>query len=135
MVQTISRSLVSVTQVVPHWVRLLIRLSIAAVVAKPALSKFLTHESSVAFFSRIGIPFPNAMVVIAGTIQITAVVMLVLGISEDLAALSLVPVMLVAIAYVGPDWKNLAVIGGSLAIIVLRTGADSPSSPLGLRRG
>lgn len=135
MVQTVSRTLVSVIQVIPDWVRLLLRLSVAAVVAKPALSKFLTHGSSVAFFSRIGVPFPKAMVLIAGSIQITAVVLLVLGIGEDLAALSLIPVMLVAIVYVGPDWKNLAVLGGSLTIILLHTGAGSPSRLLDLRRG
>lgn len=135
MVQTVSRTLVSVTQVIPDWVRLLLRLLVAAVVAEPALSKFLTHESSVAFFSRIGIPFPKAMVLIAGSIQITAVVLLVLGIGEDLAALSLIPVILVAIVYVGPDWKNLAVLGGSLTIILLHTRADSPLTWLDLRRG
>lgn len=125
MDETIARLLSPFDRSVPDWARLMLRLVVAAVVLKPAVSKFLTYERSVAFFSRIGIPLPTVLVVVVGIIQITAVVLLVLGVGERLAALSLVPVMFVAIVSVGPDWKNLTVLGGSLAILVLWSRTES----------
>jgi uncharacterized membrane protein YphA (DoxX/SURF4 family) len=100
---------------------------VAALVAKPALSKFLTYGNSVAFFDAIGMPAPTLMVVVVGVIEVGAVVLLLIGVGERLAALSLIPVMLVAMLYVGPDWKNLSVLLGSLAILGLGTDSDSVS--------
>lgn len=66
-------------------------------------------------------PAPAQMVVVAGIIEVGAVVLLLVGTGERLAALSLIPVMLVAILYVGPDWMNLSVLVGVLAIFALGT--------------
>lgn len=107
------------------WVLTGLRLVLAALVAKPALSKFLTYGNSVAFFDAIGMPAPTLMVIVAGIIEVGAVVLLLIGDGERLAALSLIPVMLVAILYVGPDWKNLGVLIGSLVILLLETDLDS----------
>lgn len=112
-------------QSTPDWVMVGLRLMVAALVAKPALSKFLTYGNSVAFFDAIGMPAPTLMVVVAGVVEVGAVVLLLLGVGERLAAMSLVPVMLIAILYVGPDWKNLSVLVGALAITVIGTNADS----------
>lgn len=105
----------------PEWGIVGLRLVVAALVAKPALSKFLTYGNSVTFFDAIGMPAPALMVVVAGIIEVGAVVLLFIGVGERLAALSLVPVMLVAMLYVGPDWKNLSVLVGALAIFALGT--------------
>lgn len=120
MVQTFDLSRPAAKRSIVGWTRLALRLVVAALVAGPAASKFLTHARSVEFFAGLGIPFPTAMVLLAGVVEVAAVALLVLGVGDDLAALALVPVMVVAILYVGVDWKNLAVLGGSLVLLVLR---------------
>lgn len=117
----------SIRQSTPDWARVGLRLVVAALVAKPALSKFLTYGNSVAFFDAIGMPAPTLMVVVAGVIEVGAVILLLVGVGDRFAALSLIPVMLVAMLYVGPDWKNLSVLAGSLAIMILGTDSDSLS--------
>lgn len=119
MVRTFDLPRASAKRSAAGWTRLALRLVVAALVAGPAVSKFLTHGRSVEFFAGLGFPAPAAMVLLAGVVEVAAVALLVLGVGDDLAALSLVPVMLVAIVAVGPDWKNLAVLGGSLAIVAL----------------
>ncbi|WP_058827165.1 DoxX family protein [Haloferax sp. Q22] len=115
----------SVRQSVPEWVHTGLRLVLVALVAKPALSKVVTYGSSVSFFDAIGMPAPALMVVVAGFIEVAAVVLLLVGIGERVAAVSLVPVMLVAILYVGPDWKNLGVLFGAMGLLVLVTDFDA----------
>lgn len=115
----------SMRQSVPEQVHTGLRLVLVALVARPALSKVITYGDSVAFFDAIGMPAPTLMVVIAGFIEVGAVVLLLVGVGERLAAASLIPVMLVAMLYVGPDWKNLGVLFGALAI--LGSGTDSES--------
>lgn len=116
-------------------VHLGLRLLVAFLVAKPALSKVLTYGNSVAFFASLGIPYPATMVLIAGLLEVLAVVLLVAGVGERVAALSLVPVMLVAIAYSGLDWKNLSVLLGALAILTLSVRSSSPWDVRDLTRG
>lgn len=119
MVQTFDLSRPSAKRSIAEWTRLALRVAVAALVAGPAVSKFLTHGRSVEFFAGLGLPAPAVMVLLAGVVEVAAVALLVLGVGDDLAALSLVPVMVVAVAAVGPDWKNLAVLGGALAILAL----------------
>ena len=116
-------------QLTPAWVLTTLRLVLAALVAKPALSKFVTYSDSVSFFDAYGIPMPTVMVIVAGLLEIMAVVMLLFGIGGRIAAVLLLPVMLVAILYVGPDWKNLIVLVGSIVILVLGTGSYSLWQP------
>lgn len=115
----------SMRQSVPEWVHTGLRLVLIALVAQPALSKVVTYGSSVTFFDTIGMPAPAVMVILTGLIEAGAVVLLLVGVGERLAAVSLIPVMLVAILYVGPDWKNLSVLVGALAILGLKTDPDS----------
>lgn len=114
----------SMQQSVPGWIHVNLRLFLVALVAKPALSKIVTYGNSVAFFDAIGMPAPTLLVIIAGLIEVGAVVLLLVGIGERLAAVSLIPVMLVAILYVGPDWKNLIVLIGAVSLLVLKTDFD-----------
>lgn len=65
-----------------------------------------------------------------------AITLLLVGVGERLAAISLLPVMVVAILYAGLDWKNLSVLVGAVELLVLETGVESlwqpaPSTPLG----
>ena len=129
MVERRADSSWSLNQLTPAWVLTTLRLVLAALVAKPALSKFVTYSDSVAFFDAYGIPMPEVMVIVAGLLEVTAVVMLLFGIGGRIAAVMLLPVMLVAILYVGPDWKNLIVLVGSIAILVLGTGSYSLWQP------
>lgn len=125
----------SIRESTPEWALLGLRLAVAALVVNPALSKFLTFGNSVAFFDAIGMPAPAVMVLVAGVIEVTAVVLLLVGVGERLAALAIVPVMLVAMLHVGPDWKNLGVLLGALAILALGTDPDAvPWSPRNLLR-
>ena len=70
-------------------------------------------------------PAPAVMVIVAGLIEVGAVALLLAGTRERLAAVSLIPVMLVAILYVGPDWKNLSVLLGAMGLLVLETNFDA----------
>ncbi|ADB63355.1 DoxX family protein (plasmid) [Haloterrigena turkmenica DSM 5511] len=119
----------SLQQSIPEWIHSGLRLVLVALVAKPALSKFVTHENSVSFFDAVGIPFPQLMVIIAGIIEVGVVFLLLAGVGERLAAVSLIPVMLVAILYVGPDWKNLSVLFGALTLLALKTDMDAVWQP------
>lgn len=122
-------TLQSLHQLTPNWLLIGLRLVLVALIAKPALSKFVTYSDSVSFFDAYGIPFPAVMVIVAGIIELAAVVMLLFGIGGRLAALFLIPVMIVAILYVGPDWKNIVVLVGSSVILVLGTGSYSLWQP------
>jgi putative oxidoreductase len=122
-------TLQSLHQLTPNWLLTGLRLVLVALIAKPALSKFVTYSDSIAFFEAYGIPFPAVMVIVAGIIELAAVVMLLFGIGGRLAALFLIPVMIVAILYVGPNWKNIVVLVGSSAILVLGTGSYSLGQP------
>ncbi|WP_231187529.1 DoxX family protein [Haladaptatus sp. DYF46] len=122
-------TLQSLHQLTPNWLLTGLRLVLIALIAKPALSKFVTYSDSVAFFDAYGIPFPAVMVIVAGIIELAAVVMLLFGIGGRLAALALIPVMIVAILYVALDWKNIVVLVGSSVILVLGTGSYSLWQP------
>lgn len=119
-------------QSVLGWVHTGLRLVLVVLVAKPALSKVITYGSSVSFFDAIGMPAPAVMVIIAGLIEVGAVALLLVGVGERLAAVSLIPVMVVAILYVGPDWKNLSVLVGAVGILVLETDFDAVWHPADL---
>lgn len=112
-----------------------VRLTVAILVAKPAFSKVLTYESSVSLFSSLGIPFPALMVLVAGVVEVVAVSLLLVGVGYRVAALALIPVMLVAIVYAGPDWKNLAVLLGALSILALTVRPSRPRSTRDPYRG
>ncbi|QLG49240.1 DoxX family protein [Natrinema halophilum] len=92
------------------WSRIALRLALVALIAKPALSKFVTYGTSVSFFDAIGMPIPSLTVIVAGLVEGVAIVLLLVGTRERIAILSLIPVMVVAVLYAGPSWKNIAVL-------------------------
>jgi uncharacterized membrane protein YphA (DoxX/SURF4 family) len=109
MVEAFERTLPTTDRSGGWWLQFALRFAVAWLVVGPAVSKFFTHGRSVAFFASLGIPYPTATVLLAGAVEVAAVALLVVGVGDDLAALALVPVMLVAVVFSGPDWKNLAV--------------------------
>ncbi|ADB63395.1 hypothetical protein Htur_4607 (plasmid) [Haloterrigena turkmenica DSM 5511] len=54
----------SLQQSISEWVHIGLRLVLVALVAKSALSKFVTHENSVSFFDAVGMPAPQLMVIV-----------------------------------------------------------------------
>ncbi|WP_332898779.1 DoxX family protein [Haladaptatus sp. CMSO5] len=102
-----------------------IRAVVVGILTIPAMSKFLNFSQSAGFFASLGFPVPEALVVVVGLIEVTAVIMIAFGIAGRVAALSLIPVMMVAMATAGPSWKNAVVLLGAMALFVFGTGAYS----------
>nr|WP_256566676.1 DoxX family protein [Natrinema gelatinilyticum] len=99
--------------------------------AKPTLSKFVTYRRLVSVFDAIGMPAPKLIVIFAEYIEAVAVVLLLVGIRTWFAVLSLILVMLVAIFYAGPDWKNIAVL---VCCVAFLAGDVWSAGSFGLRR-
>lgn len=119
---------------VPHtaqaWVPVFLRLLVVGLLAGPAVSKFLTYDSSVAFFGAIGIPYPAVAVIVVGIIELAALAMLGFGFAGRAAALALLPVMVVAMLASGLDWKNTSVLFGAAALVIVGTGPYSAWQPI-----
>lgn len=129
MVEDYGDRIPSIRRAPPNLLLTGLRLVLVVLLAKPALSKVVTYGNSVAFFDAIGMPIPAVMVIVAGFIEVAAGVLLFFGIGGRVAAASLIPVMFVAMVYVGPDWKNLSVLVGSIAIVLFGTGSYSVWQP------
>lgn len=111
-----------VEQHVPTWMPLLLRVAAVGLVARPASSKFLSYGGSVEFFTRLGIPTPETMVLVSGVVEVVAVALLLFGVGNRIAALSLIPVMGVAIAYAGLSVTNVAVLVACVGIVAVGGG-------------
>ncbi len=114
---------------VRRWLPLLLRVLVAALLVLPATGKFLDYGGQIEFFASLGIPAPEILVLVVGTVELASVVMLLLGIAGRVAALALVGVMLVAIVTAGANPLNLAILLGSLGILWLGTGPYSLWEP------
>ncbi|WP_435157712.1 DoxX family protein [Haladaptatus sp. DFWS20] len=119
----------SATSQLRKWLPLLLRILVAAIVTLPAVGKFLDYGGQVEFFASLGIPAPEILVLVVGTIEAVSVLMLLLGIAGRVAALALVGVMLVAIITAGVNPLNLTVLLASVGILYLGTGPYSLWEP------
>ncbi|WP_084157064.1 aldo/keto reductase [Haladaptatus cibarius] len=120
-------------QLLTRWLPLVLRVLIVLLVALPAAGKFLDYAGQVEFFTSLGIPAPQLMVLVVGTIEATSAVMLLLGIAGRVAALALVSIMLVAIVTAGANPLNLTILLASIGILsrnrpVLALGTGKPTS-------
>lgn len=104
---------------VPTWLPMVFRVAVVGLVARPAVSKFLTRSTSVAFFTQLGIPNPELMVLVSGAVEVAAVALVLFGVAERLAAASLIPVMAVAIVYAGPSVANVGVLLACVGLLVV----------------
>ena len=104
------------------WLLLGVRLLILAMASKPIADKFFDYPGQVVFFESLGIPQPAIMVLVAGVVELTAALMLLLGVGARVGGLMLVPVMLVAIVTYGPSPPAIVVLLGAIAIAVFGPG-------------
>ncbi|SIR84077.1 putative oxidoreductase [Haladaptatus litoreus] len=119
----------SVTSQLRTWLPLVLRVLIALLVALPAAGKFLDYAGQVEFFTSLGIPAPELMVLVVGTVEAASAVMLLLGIAGRVAALALTSIMLVAIVTAGANPLNLTILLASLVVLALGTGPYSLWEP------
>lgn len=108
-------------ETVTDWGPLPLRLFLIALVV-PGSNKLLNYGSQVEFFTELGIPAPEIMVPFVGTLQLIAAALIGLGIAGRLGALSIVPVMIVAMATAGIDGLNTTTLLACLGIVALGTG-------------
>lgn len=104
---------------VPTWLPTMLRVAVVGLVARPAASKFLSRSASVAFFTRLGVPNPELMVLVSGVVEVAAVALVLFGVAERLAAASLIPVMVVAIVYAGPSVSNVGVLLACVGLLAV----------------
>jgi len=99
--------------------RPVLRIGIAALVLVPGASKFITYGTSVQFFGSLGLPVPAVLVPVVGGIELVAAGLLLLDRVSWLAALLIIPIMVVAASTAGPTWQNLGVLAGAVVLIGL----------------
>lgn len=105
----------------PSQILTVFRIGSAGLLLGPGVGKFLTYRRSVAFFSAIGLPAPEALVVVVGTVELVAAGLLLSNRRPRFGASLAVPVMVVAAFTAGPTWQNLGLLGMALGIIGFET--------------
>jgi uncharacterized membrane protein YphA (DoxX/SURF4 family) len=102
------------------YVLLALRIGSAGLLLGPGVSKFLTYEHSVRFFTTLGLPAPKLLVPAVGAIELGAAGLLFWDRRAWLGALLAVPVMAVAAATAGPTWQNLGVFFAACVVLAGR---------------
>ena len=74
------------------------------------MSTFLTYQQSVQFFERLALPAPDLLVPIVGGVELGAAAVVLVDRAPRLAAILVIPVILVAIGTAGQSWQNLGVL-------------------------
>lgn len=110
---------------VHEWLPVGLRALAVVLVAPPAVSKFLAYEMHVAQFEMWGVPMPAVSVLVAGVIELLAVVSFVLGAGGRFGALGLTSVMVVAMLTAGINPLNTLVLCSAIGIVILGTGRFS----------
>lgn len=101
--------------------RLALRIGIAGLMLGPDVSKFLTYRQSVRFFGTLALPAPEVLVLVVSAVEVAVAVLLLLDRAPRVAAVTAVPVMIVAIVTAGPTWQNLGVLLGVLLLAGIDT--------------
>lgn len=94
-----------------------LRIGAAALPFGPGISKFITYDQSVSFFTVLGLPAPVLLVLVVGGLEIGAALSLFFDRVPWLGALLAIPIMTVAIATAGPSWQNIGVLLASILVI------------------
>ena len=94
-----------------------LRIGAAALLFGPGVSKFITYDQSVAFFTTLGLPAPELLVLVVGGLEIGAALSLFFDRVPWLGAVLAIPIMTVAIATAGPSWQNIGVLLASALVI------------------
>lgn len=104
------------------WIPVVLR-AVAGVAVGPAgLMKLLAYDTQVARFIALGVPAPEAMVVLVGVVELVAALGLAVGFASRVAAVVAVQVMLAAIVFAGVAPSNAIVLAICLGIVVLGPG-------------
>ncbi len=112
-----------------RWLPLVFRFLVVWQLAWPALSKFVIYGSRVEHFRHdYGIPFPEVMVPVVGTFEMTMVIAALFGLAGRLAAVPMLVIMPVAMATGGINAGNVVVLVG-VGILLLGTGPLSLWEP------
>jgi putative oxidoreductase len=99
------------------WWPALVRVAAGVTLIAVSLSKFTRHEELVESFERYGLPWPDASVYLAGTIELCGGVLFVLGLVTRLAALAVTGSMVVALATGGRVDVDLYHVGLGAALL------------------
>lgn len=97
-----------------------LRIASAGLLLGPGVSKFLTYERSVRFFTTLGLPAPEMLVPAVGAIELGAAGLLFWDRGAWLGALLALPVMAVAAATAGPTWQNVGVFFAACVVLAGR---------------
>lgn len=96
---------------------------VAALLLTPsAVLKVVDYGGRAAFFAGIGVPAPGITVLLVALVELVSSALLVTGVEARAGALAALPVMIVAIALVGPTATNVAVLVACIGIVVLGPG-------------
>ena len=102
-------------------VRSILRVGLAGLPLGPGLSKFLTYGQSIQFFSMLELPAHVVLVVVVGAVEIGVAALLSLDRAPRASAVTVVPVMTVAVVTAGPTWQNLGVLLAALVPVGMDT--------------
>jgi len=94
-----------------------LRIGAAALLFGPGVSKFITYDRSVGFFTMLGLPTPELLVIAVGSMEIEAALSLFLDRAPWFGAVPAIPIMAVAIVTAGPSWQNIGVLLASTLVI------------------
>jgi uncharacterized membrane protein YphA (DoxX/SURF4 family) len=94
-----------------------LRIGAAALLFGPGVSKFITYDQSVTFFTRLGLPAPEVLVLVVGGIEIGVALSMLFDRVPWLGAILAIPIMIIAITTAGPSWQNIGVLLASTLVI------------------
>lgn len=97
--------------------RTVLRVGIAGLLLGPGVGKFLTYGQSVQFFETLGLPLPAVLVLVVGAVELGVAVALLLDRAPRAAAVTTVPVMIVAAVTAGPTWQNVGVLVAAVVLV------------------
>lgn len=100
------------------WWPVVVRLAAGIVLVIVSLSKFTRHSSLVDSFERYGVPWPDAAVYVAGTVELVGGLLQIVGLLTRLAAAAVAVNMAVALLTGGRVDTDLYHVGlGSLLLV------------------
>lgn len=114
---------------ISSWLPIPLRVIVVLLLAPSALFKFVDYPTSVEGFAGIGIPAAEIIVLVVAAFEAIAVVALSLGVAGRIACVPVLVIMVVAMTTAGVAPSNVAVLVGTLGLILLGTGAYSLWKP------
>lgn len=124
------------------------RITSAGLLLGPGASKVLTYRSSVEFFTSLGVPAADVLVIVVGAVELGAAGLFLLNRLPRIAVILVVPIMIAALVTAGPSWQNvglLILVSGIFGVETMidpetadestTSSGDVEDSPLGISDG